>query len=329
MLTFLTEIAGALLIYSCLDWQVPDKALFSIFHAVSGFCNAGFSIMPEGLYTLPIRYNSPLHIYIALLVILGGIGFPVLLNLYSSVKRIIIVIARKVRFKMIPVKPEKRSISSRIVLFMTVLLIISGTGLYYLFESGKSLAEFDDSGKLLVSFFGSVSARTAGFNIVDITKWSAPTIFLMILLMWIGASPGSTGGGIKTTTFALAFRSVWTNIRGREHMIIGNREIGNNVITRVLSIIFLSITIITTGFFCLLLSEPGKDPVHLLFESFSAFGTVGLSLADTSTFSHAGKIIIMSLMFVGRVGPLTLLTGLMLSHHIEYSRFPEENILIN
>ncbi len=187
----------------------------------------------------------------------------------------------------------------------------------------------DNIRKLIISFFGSVSARTAGFNITDISLWGYPTVFIMIILMWIGASPGSTGGGIKTTTFAIAFRSVWNNIRGRQQLIVGNREIGNTTVIKVLSIIFLSLLVISTGFFCLLVSEPEKNPVHLLFESVSAFCTVGLSLADTSTFSQAGKIVVILLMFIGRVGPLTLLAGIMASYHKKYSRYPEIDIIIN
>lgn len=329
LLTFLTEISGALLIYGSLSFNVDNKIFFSIFHSVSGFCNAGFSTMSDGLFSPAMRYNFPVHIYIALLIILGGIGFPVLINIYSYFKYLIISFIRRLRLKRLPVKPEKRNISTLIVLFMTLLLIVGGGSLYYVFESERSLLGLSDTQKILTSFFGSVSARTAGFNIVDISNWSYPTIFLIIFLMWIGASPGSTGGGIKTTTFALAFRSAWNNIRGREHLRIGNREVGNNTITRVLSIIFLSILVITTGFFCLLLSEPGKNPVHLLFESFSAFSTVGLSLANTASFSQTGKIVVIFLMFIGRVGPLTLLTGIMLSHHKRYSRYPEVDIIIN
>jgi len=177
------------------------------------------------------------------------------------------------------------------------------------------------------NYHSGILNRTA--VIVDISLWGYPTVFLMILLMWIGASPSSTGGGIKTTTFVLAFRSVWNNLRGRDHLKLGNREIGNNTITRVLSIIFLSIIIITTGFFCLLLSESGKNPVHLLFECVSAFCTVGLSLTDTGSFSEIGKIIVILLMFVGRVGPLTLFSGFMLSYRKRYSRYPELEIIIN
>ncbi len=147
-----------------------------------------------------------------------------------------------------------------------------------------------DSDKFIISFFGSVSARTAGFNIIDITLWGYPTIFLMIFLMWIGASPGSTGGGIKTTTFYIALRSTFNLVRGRQQLKIGNREIGSSTISRVLAIIFLSIVIITICIFLPLIFEPDKNPVHLIFESVSAFSTVGLSIAGTPTFSYTGKV---------------------------------------
>ena len=329
ILTFLTEIAGTIIIYTSLDWEVENKVLFSVFHAVSAFCNAGFSTLSEGLFSPAIRYNNSVHISVAVLIILGGIGFPVMVKVYAFLKHIIIILLRKVLHNRLPVKPEKKNISIRIVLFMTILLILAGAGLYYFFESDTSLKGIDTTQKVVTSFFGSVSSRTAGFNIVDISLWGYPTVFLMILLMWIGASPGSTGGGIKTTTFALAFRLVWNNLRGRDHLRLGNREIGTNTITRVLSIIFLSIIIIMTGFFCLLLSESGKNPVHLLFECVSAFSTVGLSLADTGSFSQTGKIIVILLMFIGRVGPLTLFTGFMLSYRKRYSRYPELEIIIN
>ncbi|MFZ0282369.1 MAG: potassium transporter TrkG [Bacteroidales bacterium] len=329
LLTLLTEVVGGLIIYSGLDPDYPDKVLFSVFHAVSAFCNAGFSTLSGNLFSTEISGNHIIQISVCMLIILGGIGFPVLLALYSNLKHQFIVLLKKIMRKMTPVKPEQKNLSVRIVLFMTVILIIAGTLLYYIFESDKSLYDIDPFQKIIISFFGSVSARTAGFNIVDISNWSYPTIFMMIVLMWIGASPGSTGGGIKTTTFALAFRSTWNYIRGRDYLKIGNREIGNNTIIRVLSIIFLSILFIGTGFFCLLLSEPGKDPSHLLFECFSAYGTVGLSLANTASFSDAGKIVDIFLMFIGRVGPLTLLTGIMLSYRKRYSRFPEIDIIIN
>ncbi len=329
ILTFLTEIAGAVIIYSSLDRQVGDKLMFSVFHAVSAFCNAGFSTLSQGLSAPVVRHNYSLQISVAALIVLGGIGFPVLVNMYSDIKHFLIALIRKIQRSTIPLKPGKKNITTRLVLITTGILIISGAGLYYFFESKTSLIFYNNTDKVIASFFGSISARTAGFNMVDISLWSYPTIFLMILLMWIGASPGSTGGGIKTTTFALAFISVLNKLRGRDQVRLGNREIGNQTLIRVLSIIFLSIIIITAGFFGLLLSEPEKNPVHLLFECVSAFGTVGLSLAKTDSFSITGKLVVIFLMFIGRVGPLTLFTGFLLSSRKRYFRYPELEIIIN
>lgn len=329
LITFLTEAAGALAIYASLDREAEGRIMFSIFHAVSAFCNAGFSTLTDGLYSPAVRYNNYVHISVALLVILGGIGFPVLVNAYSYFKRLLITLVRKIKGSRLPVKQERRNNSTRLVLYTTTILILFGAGLYYYFESTGSLKEIDNNQKIIASFFASVSARTSGFNMVDISLWSYPTVFLMILLMWIGASPGSTGGGIKTTTFAIASLSAWNNIRGRDQLNLGNREIGSKTISRVLTIIFLSMAVITTGFFCLLLAEPEKNPIHLLFECVSAFGTVGLSLANTGSFCDAGKIIIIFLMFIGRIGPLTLFSGLMVSYRKRYSRYPELEIIIN
>jgi potassium uptake TrkH family protein len=329
LLTFLIEIIGALIIYTSLATDSQDKFLFSVFHSISAFCNAGFSTLTGNLYASDVRFNSTLHITVALLIILGGIGFPVLMSFYSRLKYSFAVLLRKLQGKFKPVNPVRKDVAGSIVIFMTVLLVIGGTIIYYLFESENSLKGNDNIHKIIISFFGSVSSRTAGFNISDLTLWSYPTVYLMIFLMWIGASPGSTGGGIKTTTFALAFRTAWNNIRGRERIKISNREISNSTVSRVLSIVFLSLMLIGGGFFCLLLTESGKDPEYLLFECFSAYGTVGLSIADSGTFSSAGKIVDIILMFVGRVGPLTLFTGLLVSSRKIYSKYPEVDLVIN
>jgi potassium uptake TrkH family protein len=329
LITFLTEAIGALIIYSGLDMESRDKLLFSVFHSVSAFCNAGFSTLSGNLRGADIRYNTTLQISVMILIVLGGIGFPVLISIYANFKYFIAIIIRRLQGRLKPVRPERKNVAGRIVLSTTFVLILGGALLYYLLESEKSLEGMDDSQKIIISFFGSVSARTAGFNITDITLWSYPTVFLMILLMWIGASPGSTGGGIKTTTFALAVRSTWNYIRGRGQLRIGNREISNSTITRVLSIIFLSLFVISAGFFSMLLTESGKDPVKLLFECFSAYGTVGLSTVDSATLTSAGKLADIFLMFIGRVGPLTLLTGFLMSYHKRYSRYPEIDIVIN
>lgn len=329
MFTFLLEGIGAAIIYGSLGDDIPDKLLFSVFHSVSAFCNAGFSTLSMNLGAQEIVINYTLQITVAVLIILGGIGFPVLLGLYSNIKHLAAVITRRIQGRINPIKPEHRNVPARIAVSTTIILIIAGAVFYYLLESPASMKDMDNGRKIMVSLFGSISARTAGFNITDISVWGNPTIFLMIFLMWIGASPGSTGGGIKTTTFALAFRTAWNYLRGRDALIIGNREISNRTVSRVLTIIFLSLSVITTGFAIMLLSEPGKDPVKLFFECFSAFGTVGLSLADTTTFTDTGKIVDIFLMFIGRVGPLTLLSGMLASSKVRYAGYPGIDIVIN
>jgi potassium uptake TrkH family protein len=328
-LTFLTEIVGALIIYSSLEKHMAGRLFFSIFHSVSAFCNAGFSTLPEGLYSPLTRFNNTIHLSVALLIILGGIGFPVLVYVYAYIENLLIRFIRRLLRSRSPVTPGRKNISARLVLVTTVILIVAGTLLYYIFESRTTLSGLSEEQKLVTAFFGSVSARTAGFNITDITRWSYPTISFMILLMWIGASPGSTGGGIKTTTFAVAVRSVWSNLRGKDNLKIVNREISSQTLSRVLSIIMLSVFAIASGFFALLVTDPGKNPVNLLFECVSAFATVGLSIQNTATFSQEGKIVLVLLMYIGRVGPLTLFNGLMVQGRKEYYRYPDLEIIIN
>jgi len=327
--TLLTELAGAFLIYSSLDDNMAGRGFFSLFHAVSAFCNAGFSTLSEGLCSPVVNQNFTLLTSVSVLIILGGIGFPVLIMLYSYIKYLLILLIRRIRRKRPPVLQERLDIGSRIVIVTTILLLAGGGMLFYILEKDNSMGLFHNSQKAFLSFFNSVTVRTAGFSMSDFTKLGYPAIFLTMFLMWVGASPGSTGGGIKTSTFAIAIRSAWSNIRGRHVLEISNRQISNDTVTRVLSIVILSIVFILAGFFSLLITEPGRDPVQLLFECFSAFGTVGLSLADTSTLSEAGKIVIIVLMFAGRVGPLTLLSGFLISNRKKYYKYPESDIIIN
>ena len=328
LFTFFTELAGALIILASIGESVPHRFLFSAFHSVSAFCNAGFSTLSANLASPGIRNNYLLLSVIAILVILGGIGFPVLLKIYSFTKLQFIAIIRKIRRRRAPVRDDF-GISGRIVIVTTLALLIGGTVLYYFLEKGKDPVTDDNMKNLFTAFFNSVTARTAGFNMNDITRFGYPAIFLTIMLMWIGASPGSTGGGIKTSTFAIAVKTAWNGIRGRHTVEISKREINHSTIYRVLSIIILSIMVIGTGFFCLLLSEPAVNPVHLLYESVSAFCTVGLSIAGTSTFSDTGKIVLMILMFTGRIGPLVLLSGFLASKKKKYYTYPGTEILIN
>jgi len=328
LITFLTEIVGAVIIYHNLPSNFSDKIFFSIFHSISAFCNAGFSTLSQGLSSPELQFNQPIYVVIALLIILGGIGFPVLLSIYIWLKYIITTFIKKLQQKQTSLL-GRANINTMIVLTTTLIILALGTSIYFILERNTSMIGLSLWQKLVTSFFGSASARTAGFNIVDITKWSYPTIFIMIFLMWVGASPGSTGGGIKTTTFAIAIRTTFSFIRGKRSVEIRKREIGNDTITRVLVIIFLSLTIILAGFMGLLIIEPQKNPIHLLFECFSAFGTVGLSLVNTSSLHENSKIILIILMFIGRVSPLALMTGIFISSKKQYYKYPTQDLIIN
>ena len=228
LLTLLTETAGALLIYGVLEHDVGERIFFSVFHSVSAFCNAGFSTLPDGLATEGINRNGSLKIIISVLVILGGIGFPVLLYVYRYFRHLVLVFFRKIRRRQKPVRPEQRNIPVRIVIGTSAILILAGMALFWFFEKDGSLSGDDSAMKLVDAFFGSVSARSSGFNTMNVSLWSYPTVFMMMILMWIGASPGSTGGGIKTTTFTIAVRSAWNYIRGRESLRVSNREVSND-----------------------------------------------------------------------------------------------------
>jgi Trk-type K+ transport system membrane component len=328
LITVLTESGGAVALYYSLDGYWAHKIQDSIFHSISAFCNAGFSPYPQGLYTELVRKNYLLHLIICGLIILGGIGFPVLLNFYQLLKHLgrsffNMVTGRKREHKVFPL-----GIGERLAFGTTIVLLVVGTVFYYLFEKSGSLQTTDAGGRWVVSFFSSVTARTAGFNVVDITAWCYPTVFLVMFLMWIGASPGSTGGGIKTTTLALSLKAVLNFCRGGKLLEIGNREIGPSTLIRVLSVIVLSLFVIFVGFMLLLMLEPEKNPVHLLFESVSAFSTTGLSLVNSAILSAQSKIVLIALMFIGRIGPVILLAGILVSRKKQYYRLPVENVKI-
>ncbi len=328
LITFLIELIGAVIIYLNTPGEVTDKMLFSVFHSISAFCNAGFSTLPQGLSTDIVHYNYNIHFVAAFLIILGGIGFPVLLSFYKNFTRLIIALIRRIQRKN-KLYYGSRDLNTSIVLTTTTILLFAGTIIYYLLEKSTSLSGLSTYQQMVTAFFGSVSARTAGFNIVDISLWSYPTVFVMIFLMWVGASPGSTGGGIKTATFAVALRAAYNFVRGRNNLEIRHREIGAGTILRVMVVIILSIVIIFSGFLALLIFEPGRNPVHLLFESFSAFCTVGLSLVNTATLNINSKWVIILMMFIGRVGPITLLTGIFISQRKQYYKYPVQDIIIN
>jgi trk system potassium uptake protein TrkH len=245
------------------------------------------------------------------LIILGGIGFLVLLELFQYRKN------------------GTLSLHAKLVLKVTFILILTGFIIILLIESNNplTLGSLNLSEKIYGSIFQSVTPRTAGFNTIDIGSMQNATLFLIIILMFIGASPGSTGGGIKTTTFGLLILYTWSSLTGKEGVHLFKRRVSPDIIPKAQTIITLSLILVITMSFLLSYIE-GEDFIKILFEVVSAFGTVGLSTGITSSLSIAGKIIIIITMFTGKIGPLGLVLSLIQKREPEIIKYPEEKIMV-
>jgi trk system potassium uptake protein len=333
LVTFFFELIGTALIFFSLEDALFDRKLdkffFSFFHAISAFCNAGFSTYTNGLYELPIRYNYMLQIFISILIILGGLGFPILFNLFSFLKiksrnriRQIIGDHKREHF------PKIISFNSRLALMVTISLLLFGFLFYFIFELNNSLSQHPGlGGKIVTSFFASVTPRTAGFNTIDLTALSLPTVMIYLLLMWIGASPGSTGGGIKTTTAGVAVLNLFSVLRGKDRTEFFKTEISQDSVRRAFAIILLSVFLIGISIFSISINDSEKGLIKIAFEVFSAFSTVGLSLGITAELSPVSKLIVIITMFIGRVGMITLLVVFIRQSKQLYYRYPKEDIV--
>lgn len=329
LFTILVEAAGAILIYRMMEGDWMHKTHNAVFHAVSAFCNAGFSVNPQGVDALHLQTNFSLQFIICGLVLLGGIGFPILLYFYKVLKFKAKSLCYRAVGRKLPHEVLLLAIGERLALHTTLVLLVLGAFLYYAFEAGGLHPDHFDLSQGMTSFVASVNARTSGFSMTDPGGWSYPTVFLTIFLMWVGASPGSTGGGIKTTTFAVAVKTVASFLRGKDRLEIDNRQIGPSTIVRAFSVIVLSLAFIFAGFMLLLIFDPGRNPVHLLFESVAAFSTTGLSIVGTITLSTPSQVVLLILMFVGRIGPVIVLSGFLATQTQNLYRLPVENIKMN
>ena len=328
----LAESIGIILIYFSLDTQYFEKAQgfrFAIFHSISAFCNAGFSNYTDNLFDHRVSGNSALLYIISSLIVLGGIGFPVVLNLYDIIKaRLRNYYEKRIkRFRYVPAF-GLLNINTRLVLITTFILIFGGAASFFLFEYDHSLKNMPLSLKIAHSFLGSITPRTAGFNAFNMTLLSSPAILLTMVLMWIGASPVSTGGGIKTTTFAMALLNLSKIIKGKERIEIFHRTIDPNAISRAFAIMFFSFVILGAGTFTIYMIEPHISMLKIAFECFSAFGTVGLSLGITPLLTAASKMILVLLMFSGRMGTITLLMVFISRPKSRPYSYPSDTIII-
>ena len=338
LFTFIIEAMGALFIFLSLDhgqfatWT--DEVFFAVFHAISAFCNAGFSTLGDSLYQDTVRHNYSLHFIIALLILAGGIGYSIMINYYHYLKDYFHFLVKKIILKKEEQKRAYRplvTINTRIAVWTSVLLVGLGMFGFALFEWQGVLADLSWQGKLSNIFFAAITPRTAGFNTVDMGALASPTIMLYLLLMWIGASPGSTGGGIKTTTFAVASFNLLGQLRGQNRLEVFWREIPVSSVQRAFAIIGLSLMVIGLGTTLLTWFEPKLSFQALAFEVFSAYSTVGLSLGITAELSDASRVILMITMFLGRVGSFTLLLGLVQTLHkplFNPHQYPKEDVFM-
>lgn len=333
VITFSFEALGSLLIYFNTSEELftskQEHIFFSIFHSISAFCNAGFSNYADGLYNGNLRFNYPIQLIIASLFILGGLGFGIISNIYGFIKRWVINIFNRIIYREPYIyRAWVISFNSRLIAWSTIILLAFGTIMSLLLEYNQTLSIHKSFwGKLTAAFFIGASPRTAGFNNIDIAELTFPTIFITIILMWIGASPGSTGGGIKTTTFAVAILNFMSIVRGKDRIEAFGREISHGSIKRAFSIITLSLVTISISVFALSITDGEQKFMSLVFETFSAFSTVGLSLGITSTLSNGGKIILACCMFIGRIGALTLLLAIFNKKPLKSYTYPSENVL--
>lgn len=332
VITFSIEAISALLIYFSLDGMAFEntyqKLFFAAFHAISAFCNAGFSTLSNGLYEEGLRFNYGLQLIIILTFFMGGLGFPIVANLSNAIRyaffRIIPVFRKKVIFR-----SRLFNLNSRITLVTTISLTILGTIFMYVVEYENTLAVHKGLGKVVVALFEAATPRTAGFNNIDLTQLGMPAMLMTFFLMWIGASPASTGGGIKTSTFAVAILNIVSVARGMTRIEIFRRQISDNSVRRAFAVIALSLAVIGTGIVLLSVFDGDKPLLNLAFECFSAYSTVGLSLGTTGSLSAPGKIVIIVIMFIGRVSTLAILIAFFKKARAKHYTYPTEEITIN
>jgi trk system potassium uptake protein TrkH len=334
IITFFIEFIGALFIYfqlsSVLIPSFYDRLFFSVFHSISAFCNAGFSTLTNGMYEIGYQFNYSLHLILIGLFVFGGLGFPIIVNIIGYFKYLIrntfLSIANRTKLNY---RPWVLNINSRITLITTLSLTVIGTLLFFITEYNNSLVDHDGFGKFVTAFFGATTPRTAGFNTIDMTSMNVSTILITILLMFIGASPASTGGGIKTSTFAVATMNFISLAKGKTKIEVFRREIADISVRRAFATISLSFIVIGLGIIGMTQFDPQIDVLSLAFECFSAFSTVGLSVGITFGLSAGSKVILIVIMFIGRVSMLTLLIAVIRKvKHVNY-RYPSEDITIN
>ena len=320
LMTFVIEGIGALILSTVFIPQFGfiRGSWYSIFHSISAFCNAGFDLMGNvtGPYSSLMYYvnNTTITLAISALIILGGLGFPVILDIVKN-KKI-----------------SKLNMHSKIVLISTSILIVVGM-LFILIVEYKNVGTLGNlslKGKILSSLFQSVTIRTAGFATIDLTILHQATLFIMMIFMFVGASPASTGGGVKTTTIAVLILTVKSFLLGKEDIEVFGRRITSSTVRKSVGIFFVGVLAVLTGILLIVLIEPEFDLLEASFEVVSALATVGLSIGGSPNLTSIGKLLIVIYMFMGRVGLLTIFLALVAKNTVnkQQIRYPEGRIIV-
>ena len=319
-------------IHGTMGMTFEEEVAFSAFHAISAFCNAGFSTLPGNLGNpLVMTGHNPFLIYISLLIILGGIGFPILVNF----KDIVLHHLRRI-WKFLHTWEWDRhrfyhlyNLNTRIVLIMTFLLLVFGTVLIAVFEWNHAFVGMSVADKWTQAFFNATCPRTAGFTSVDLASLGVQSVLVYIFLMWVGGAAQSTAGGIKVNAFAVVVLNLVAVLRGTERVEVFGRELSYDSIRRSNATVVMSISVLFVFVFILTIWEPQASVMALLFECVSALSTVGSSLNLTPTLGDNSKLLVAFLMFIGRVGLITLMLGIIKQKkHTKY-QYPSGQIIIN
>lgn len=328
--TLSVELIGAIFIYSSITEvsSIDNKLFFSIFHSISAFCNAGFSIFSSGLFDESIRFNYYFQWVIMVLITFGGLGHNIIFNFYQYIKTYVTEFFDK---NLIHKDVRIITLNTKIVIYTSAFLLISGWIFMFISEYNNTLQMQETLfGKITNAAFNAVTPRTAGFNVVDFSQMTLPSLLFIIFLMWIGASPASTGGGVKTSTFAIATLNILAIAQGKSRIQLFGRRISGESTSRAFAILCISLIVIGISIMALLIFEPAGTPlITVAFECFSAYSTVGLSLGFTPTITEPSKYVLIAVMFIGRIGMLNLMIGLLRQMNHQFYEYPKENILIN
>lgn len=322
LITFLIEICGAIILFFAFSETISDPfkcAFYSLFHSISAFCNAGFALYSDSF--MGFQDNYLVNGVLASLILIGGLSFAVTTNLY---KWFVSTFRKKVLRHSVSL--TKISINTSVVLSATAILTVAGTLFIYQCEHASALFSMDVLSQYTAAFFQAVTLRTAGFNTIDISALSMSTMVLMLVFMFIGGASGSTAGGVKVNTIGVFYAYIKSMFSSKDDIVIMKHSLSRELVNRALVVIVLSAVIVFAGFFLLCVCEPDKRFDHVLFEVVSAFGTVGLSAGITGDLSPVGKLIVVAMMFVGRIGPVTMMTALVRRRKAYRIRYPQGRI---